>query len=214
MVAIPIPDVKSAIEAGDADALRDLLARDPARANQLIEWGKNGEVRTHPLHFVSDMRFDGTLQRDSDLPLVEALLEAGADPNHHAANGETPLIGAASLNAEEVGLTLLDAGARPESRGIFDATPLHWAAIAGLQRLVARLIFMGVDLNLLDTRYNAPPVGWAIYGHLHLPPTSQQASRVAAVRLLISAGATVRPEWLADSKIRSHPALLAALSSS
>ena len=96
-MATPIPDVKR-----DANALRDLLVGDPARANELIEWGKNCEIRTHPLHYVSDMLFDGTLQRGKEIPFIEALLEAGADPNYQARNGETPLMGAASLNAEEV----------------------------------------------------------------------------------------------------------------
>jgi ankyrin repeat protein len=105
--------VKIAIQTGDAAALRVLLAENPARANQFIEWGKNCEIHTHPLHYVSDMLFEDTLQRGKEMPLIEALVEAGADCNHRASNGETPLIGAASLGAQEVGLRLLDAGAQP-----------------------------------------------------------------------------------------------------
>jgi hypothetical protein len=213
MVASPIPDVKSAIQLGNADALRGLLAKDPARANELIEWGKNCEIRTHPLHYVSDMLFDGTLERGREIPLIEVLLEAGADPNYEAENGETPLIGAASLNAEDVGLRLLEAGARPDSRGMWEATPLHWASNLGLERLVARLIKMGADLNLADTRYGASPVGWAIHGSLHSQPGAHQADFAEVVRLLVSAGAQVKVEWLADEKLRSDPAMWAVLSS-
>jgi ankyrin repeat protein len=114
-----IVDVKKAIQTGDVAALRSLLAEDPGGANRLIEWGKKCEIRTHPLHYVSDMLFDGTLERGKGVSLIDALLSAGADCNHQAANGETPLIGAASLAAEEVGLRLLDSGARPDLQGGF-----------------------------------------------------------------------------------------------
>src|SRR5260221_2146290 len=107
-------DVETAIRTGDNAALRGLLTENPSLAGQLIEWGKNGEIRTHPLHFVSDMLFAGTLERGRELPLIETLLEAGADYNYRAPNGETALMGAASLDAEDVGLRLLDAGAEPD----------------------------------------------------------------------------------------------------
>src|SRR5437868_6734629 len=121
-------DVKTSIRSGDATALRALLREDAARANKLIEWGRNCEIQTHPLHYVSDMLFEGTLDEGKEMPVVNALIEAGVDCNHTASNGETPLIGAASLGAEETGLRLLEAGARPGARGIYNATALHWAA--------------------------------------------------------------------------------------
>src|SRR5262245_34798397 len=71
-------DVRTAIQNGDVAALRNCLALDRLRANALIHWGNNNCVRTHPLHFVSDMLFNGVLQKGKELPLVEALLEAGA----------------------------------------------------------------------------------------------------------------------------------------
>src|SRR5215210_6827960 len=143
-------DVKNAIEAGDAPALRSLLSERPARANELIMWGANCEIRTHPLHYVCDMLFGGIFEPGKEMPLVEALLDFGADMNHRAANGETPLIGAASLAAEEVGLRLLDAGAQPNSRGAFGETALHWAANLGLHRLVSRLMEKGADVDMED----------------------------------------------------------------
>src|SRR4051794_30960107 len=160
-------DMRAAIETGDAGALRTLLAEDPSRANQLLQWGSKCEIRTHPLHYISDMLFDGTLPKGRELPLVEALLAAGADINHQAPNGETPLIGAASLAAEDVGLRLLDAGAQPDLTGGFGETALHWAANLGLPRLVARLIERASDLNRKDARYNSTPLGWALHGRSH-----------------------------------------------
>ena len=55
--------VKKAIQKGDAAALQLLLAEDPSRADALIRWGPNDRLFTHPLHYISDMLFDGTLKR-------------------------------------------------------------------------------------------------------------------------------------------------------
>lgn len=203
-------DVKTAIRTGDTAALRGLLAEDSARANQCIEWGKTCEIRTHPLHYVSDILFEGTLERGKEMPLIEALLEAGADCNYQASNGETPLMGAASLGAEDVGLRLLNAGARSDVPGLFNATPLHWAANLGLERLVARLIEKGADVNRRDTKYDSSPVGWALHGRYSSPP-GRCGHHHEVVALLVSAGARVDPKWLADEQVSADPAMLAAL---
>ena len=71
-------DVKTAIQNGDAAALRRCLALDRSRANTLINWGNNNCVLTHPLHYVSDMLFNGVLQKGKELALVDVLLGAGA----------------------------------------------------------------------------------------------------------------------------------------
>jgi hypothetical protein len=199
-------DVKLAIDSGDASALRRLLSEDSSRANELIRWGK---CLTHPLHYISDMLFNGTLQKGKELPLVDVLVEAGSDLNFNKdGTSETPLIGAASLGAEDVGLQLLNAGARPEVRGLFSETALHWAALLGEDRLVARLI-PGSDLNLKDEKYNSPPLGWAIHGWSN-PPAGNCGRQRDVVTRLVAAGATVEPEWLEDEKVRSDHALLAS----
>src|SRR5258708_22323334 len=147
-------DVKTAIRNGDADTLRRLLIKDSSWANALVHWGENDCVLTHPLHYISDMLFEGTLQKGRELPLVEALILAGADLDFQrnredGKKSDTPLIGAASLAAEEVGLRLVDAGARPELRGLFGETALHWAALLGEYRLAGRLIG-GSDIDLRE----------------------------------------------------------------
>src|SRR5579862_5029714 len=154
-------DVKTAICTGDIDALRLLLAEDSSRANALISWGTTNPCLTHPLHFVSDMLFEGTLKKGKELPLVDALIQAGSNLDFQSERkADTPLIGAASLGAEDVGIRLLDAGARPEIRGIFGETALHWAALLGEDRLVERLI-PDSDVNLEDAKYNSSSLGWA-----------------------------------------------------
>jgi ankyrin repeat protein len=160
------------------------------------------------------MVFDGTLKKGKELPLVETLIQAGADldfqrDREDGKKSDTPLIGAASLAAEEVGLRLLDAGARAELQGLFGETALHWAALLGEDRLAGRLI-EGSDLNLKDEKYNSPPLGWAIHG-CYNPPAGNQGRQREVVALLIAAGARVESEWLESEQLRADPAMLAAL---
>lgn len=158
------------------------------------------------------MLFEGTLQRGKELPLVEVLIQAGADLDFRRnSNGETALIGAASLGAEEVGLRLLDGGARSELRGQFGETALHWAALLGEDRLAGRLI-EGADLNLKDEKYDSPPLGWAIHGWCN-PPAGNQRRQREVVVLLVTAGARIEPEWLESDKVSTDPAMLTALRS-
>src|SRR5215471_7147528 len=134
-------NLNEAIRSGNANALLQLLAEDPSRANELIEWGNEKKCFTHPLHYISDMLFNGTVQRGKELPLVDALIEAGANLNFNKdGKSETPLIGA---------------GAKPEIRGLFGETALHWAALLGEARLAEKLI-PGSDVNLKDEKYNSP----------------------------------------------------------
>jgi hypothetical protein len=204
-------DARTAIRNGDANELRRVLMQESARANALIHWGDNDRIRTHPLHYISDMLFEGALKKGKELPLVDALIEAGADVDFHLneEKRETPLIGAASLGAEDVGLRLLTAGAAPHLRGMFGETALHWAALLGEDRLVGGLI-AGADLTLKDERYNASPLGWAIHGWCN-PPAGNHGRQREVVELLVAAGAGVKSEWLLSEKVRADPAMLAAL---
>jgi hypothetical protein len=208
-------DMKAAIRDGDVAALRRLLSEDASRANAPIIWGKDDCIRTHPLHFASDMVFEGTLQSGKALLLIDALIEAGADLDFQREREDgktidTPLIGAASLGAEEVGLRLLDAGARPDLRGMFGETALHWAAFLGEDRLAARLI-QGSDINLKDKKYNSPPLGWAIHG-CYNPPAGNYGKQREVASLLVRAGAAVEPQWLESDEVRADAAMLVALS--
>ena len=202
-------DVKTAIETGNAAALRGLLAEVPERANELIRWGSDCHISTHPLHYVSDMLFNGVLKRGKELSLVGALIQAGADIDFQNNGKDTPLIGAASLGAEEVGLMLLDAGAKPNIRGGFGETALHWAALLGEDQLAGRLI-ESADLSLQDRQYKSTPLGWAIHGWCNAPAGSRGRQREVVV-LLVGSGAKVDPKLLASEKVLANPAILAAL---
>jgi hypothetical protein len=204
-------DVKTAIRNGDAVALSTLLTEDATRANALIRWGGDKRILTHPLHFVCDMLFEGKLRRGAELPLIDALIHAGADLDFQRnGKGDTPLIGAASLAAEDVGLRLIDAGANPKLLGIFRETALHWAALLGEDRLAQRLIPIS-DIDLKDANYSSSPLGWAIHGCYDTPKGNQGRQR-EVVSLLFAAGATVEPGWLQSDNVRNDSAMLAVLS--
>ena len=207
-------DVKTAIQTGDAQALRGLLREDPSLADALIRWGEKDCILTHPLHYVSDVLFTGVLDRGKGLTLIDALIEAGANLDHQSERedgkkGDTPLIGAASLGAEDTGLRLLQAGARPELRGLFGETALHWASLLGEDRLAKKLI-KGSDINLKDERYNSPPLGWAIHGCYESSGGNHGRQREVAA-LLVAAGAKVEARWLESELVRADAAMLAAL---
>jgi hypothetical protein len=203
-------DVKTAIREGDAAALRLLLAEDPSRADALIRWGANDSIHTHPLHYVSDMIFEGTLKRSAALPLIEGLIQAGADLDFQRdGKGDTPLIGAASLIAEDVGIRLLEAGANARLRGIFGETALHWSALLGEDRLARKLIPVS-DIDLKDQKYNSPPLGWAIHQYFQ-PLEKSREKQLKVASLLIAAGATVESDCLSSDRVRNDPAMLAAL---
>jgi uncharacterized protein len=210
-------DVNATIQIGDVLTLRRLLREEPSRANELIRWGIRNPCLTHPLHYISDMLFKGILPKGSEVALAEALIEAGADLNFQSKRedgkkGDTPLIGAASLGAEDLGIRLLDAGARPELRGLFGETALHWAAMLGEDRLAARLIERSdmALLNLKDEKYESPPVGWAIHGWSN-PPAGNHGRQQRVVELLVAAGVMVEPSLMESDDVRSNGAISAAL---
>jgi hypothetical protein len=206
-------DVKTAIESADVEALRHLLAENPSRADALITWGDKSQIHTLPLHYISDLLFTGQMERGKELPLVHALIDAGADVNFQRdGKGDTPLIGAASLGAEDVGIALINAGANPALRGMFSETALHWAAMLGEERLASRLIAVSsLDLlNLADGEYKSPPLGWAIHGRQN-PPEGTAGKQCEVAALLVNGGAWVEPERLLSEGVRSDPSLLTAL---
>ena len=120
-------------------------------------------------------------------------------------------MGAASLGAEDVGLRLVDAGAAVGIHGLFDETPLHWAATMGLPRLVRRLIEAGADVNAEDRKYQSSPLGWALHGWLETPAGKPRGRHDEVVRHLVAAGAQVKGEVLESKAVRARPEVLAAL---
>lgn len=186
--------VQHAIEQGDAAVLEACLDTDPALADTVIRWGPDNKNPSVPLQYVCDMVFEGPLEAADALPLANVLLAAGADVNaRHEIHGDTPLIAAASLLVEDVGLRFIEAGADVTLPGLFGATALHWASMHGLTRLVQALIDAGADISSPDAEHDGSPLGWAVHGWKEdkagVPRTQPDVAR-----LLVVAGAPVSPE--------------------
>jgi hypothetical protein len=53
-------------------------------------------------------------------------------------------------------------------------------------------------------------LGWAVHGRYN-PPAGNQGKQCEVAALLVSAGASILPEWLESAEVRADAALLAAL---
>lgn len=156
--------VRDAIESGDVRRLKELLTSDPSRAHTKVEWGPNNKNVVPPLHYCCDAVFRKLCTQEQALALADALIGAGADIHQsYAKSGDTFLISAASLGAEDIGLRLVELGADVHAQGLFGATALHWSAFMGLPRLVKALVKAGAPTDLKDRENDTTPLGWAQY---------------------------------------------------
>lgn len=95
-------------------------------------------------------------------------------------------------------------------------TGLHWAAYGGHADVVKLLLERKAPVNVKDESFGGTPLGWALYGWGESP---QRGNYYEVVALLVNAGATVKPEWLADpdrempltAKIAGDPRMVATL---
>ncbi|MBS1504011.1 MAG: ankyrin repeat domain-containing protein, partial [Bacteroidetes bacterium] len=162
-------DLFALIQNTDLAGLRKALAANPGLANEgvpLTLTGKFNPAKGHPLHRICDAVFAKKITDEEAIEIAKIFLEFGSNINGFMANGDnnTPLIAAASLHAEKLGIFYTKCGAdiyyAPKSDG---GTALHWAAFCGRDRLVEKLIEKGAKMNQLDTAYHSTPLGWAIH---------------------------------------------------
>jgi len=186
-------DLFDLIVNNDLEGIKAALSANPELANQGVALNIDGKINSrkgHPLHRICDAVFAHKISDLQAIEIAKILLEHGANIDGFMAHGDnnTPLIAAASLHAEQLGLFYMERGANifyaPASDG---ATALHWAAYCGRDKLVEKLIERGANINQLDTAYHSTPCGWAIHvlesgetGNLHHQP--------ACIKLLLKAG--------------------------
>lgn len=149
---LPIDDPRSvaatqAIQGGDVDGLRRLLAEHPGLAGARLEDRARGTARSL-LHVATD--WPGHFPRVAET--VAVLVAAGADVNarHTGAHAETPLHWAASSDDVAALDALLDAGADPEADGgvIGGGTALDDARAFLQWNTARRLVERGAAVNL------------------------------------------------------------------
>jgi ankyrin repeat protein len=185
--------LREAMEHGDLEAVQRILRETPAAANEPIRWGPNEKNLSHPLHFCSDCVFERGIGEAAAVQMAKALLEAGAEMDGRCRpNADTPLIGAASLYCEDIGILLLKEGASLEAKGLFGGTPLHWASWTGSARLVEHMLRRSPALEERDDEYRCTPLEWALHGW-HEGPERNRRRQLDVVGMLLHAGAQ-KPE--------------------
>ena len=84
-----------------------------------------------------------------NVAIVEALLDAGADPNSRGRGGTMPILVAATMAGDKATVnSLLDRGTDVNTRSDSGFTPLMIAASFGKTRLVQTLLRRGADTNI------------------------------------------------------------------
>lgn len=110
----------------------------------------------------------------------------------------------------------MEVGARLRHHG---ETGLHWAAYGGHLDTVKALLERKAPVDVKDESFGGTPLGWALYAWGERATDAKSSPYYEVVALLVSAGATVDPEWLADrhrgfplaEKVSSDAPMLAAL---
>lgn len=184
--------VKKLIEQKDTDGLRKTLADNPSLANEGITIPYDFFCRTkaHPLHRICDAVFAHKMTDEEAITLAKIFLEFGADINGY--NDGSPLLAAASLHAEQLGIFYIDNGANINIADENDkASALHWAAFCGRDKLVDKLIKSNAVIDEPDKTYQSTPLGWAIHC-LSSNDVGNRHNQLTCIKLLVQAGANIK----------------------
>lgn len=186
------PQVKKIIESKDFNKLQQLLADKPDLANEgiTIPYDLFCKTKAHPLHRICDGVFAGKITGSEAVNLAKIFLSHGADiDGDKARDGGTPLLAAASLHAEQVGIFYIDNGADVHHIHKGDgASALHWASFCGQDKLVGRLIKENVKIDEPDSEHNSTPLGWALHA-LMTQDKLNAHNQIGCIKLLLKAGA-------------------------
>ncbi len=191
----PNSRVKQLIENKDYKGLRNQLAQNSALANEgiTIPYDSTCLILAHPLHRLCDPVFSGRMTDEEAIRFAEIFLEFGADIDGDKGEGKaTPLLAAASLHAEQVGLFYIENGAYVHYRDNSDgASALHWASFTGREKLVDKLIKAKISIDDPDHSHNSTPLGWTLHC-LESNDTKNTHNQLDCIKLLLKNGADMK----------------------
>lgn len=189
------PPIKKRIEQKDFEGLQQILASNPSLANAgiTIPFDILCTAKAHPLHRICDAVFSAKITEEESVKLAEVLLANGADIDGDKMKGEgTPLLAAASLRAQQVGILYIEKGADIHHTFKNDgASALHWAAYCGQNQLVDRLIKANASIDTPDNTYDSTPLGWAIQS-LQTNNQRKEDQHIACIESLLKSGASLK----------------------
>lgn len=182
--------IKQLIENKDYKSIREVLANNPQLANEGISYDEKNTTKASPLHRICDAVFTNKISGEDAVEIAKIFLEYGADINggELVLKKDTPLIAAASLQADNVALLYINNDANINHAGCHGGTALHWAAWCGRENLVKKLIEAGAEINKLCIDFKATPLFWAVHG-LKNGGYNNLHSCIESVKALLAAGA-------------------------
>jgi hypothetical protein len=182
--------VRTLIAHKELSKLSEFLDQYPEAANEGLPYDEHNLTKEHPLHRICDGVFNGTYSDGEAVEIATVFLEHGAKVDGYALveGKDTPLVAAASLHAEKVGLLYIDWGATIAHRSLHGGTALHWAAWTGQDKLVQRLIDKKAAIDQRCIEFESTPLLWAVHGYV-FGVLHNRHNQIACVRLLLDAGA-------------------------
>jgi ankyrin repeat protein len=182
--------MKKLIDSADYEGIRRALANDPDLANQGIPYDEVNTTKAHPLHRICDGVFSKKYTDEEAVGMAKIFLAYGARINGDKLieKQDTPLLAAASLNADQVAIFYIESGADIQHMGCHGGTALHWAAWCGRDKVVSRLIEQGAEINKKCIDFKATPLFWAVHG-LKNGDNDNTSNHLACVKILLQSGA-------------------------
>jgi ankyrin repeat protein len=160
-------EIRTLIENKDLKGLDKALASKPELANEELPFDEKNSTKAHPLHRICDDVFIGKISDEDGIAIADIFFKHGARVNGNKLieNKDSPLVAAASLHAEKLGISYIDHGADINHGGCHGGTALHWAAWTGRDKLVKRLIEEKAEINKRCHDYHSTPLLWAVHGY-------------------------------------------------
>lgn len=182
--------MKTLIDNKDFRGIEQALSDDPGLANGGIPYDEVNTVKAHPLHRICDRVFSEKYTDEEAVEVAKIFLRYGANINGNklTEKQDTPLIAASSLHADQVAIFYIEQGADIHHAGCHGGTALHWAAWCGRDKVVARLIQAGSEINKRCIDFKSTPLFWAVHG-LKQGDKNSVSGHLECVKILIQAGA-------------------------